>query len=44
MKAEEVYGETMKITKGNMQHCVLTQPTAESVKKMLGLMFIKSVV
>lgn len=42
-KVREVYGKMMRMTKGNMQHRVLTQPTAESARKRLGLMFIKSV-
>lgn len=43
VEGEEVYGEMMRTTKDNMLHRVLTQPTAESARKRLGLMFIKSV-
>lgn len=39
MGVEEADGELMRTTKGNMQHCVLTQPTAESARKRFGLMF-----
>lgn len=43
VEREEVYGEMMRMTKGNMQHHILEHPTAESARKRLGLMFIKSV-